>query len=192
MQILMYISSITGNTKKVALHAADYLTAAGHDVTIEDTPRFLATNSNESEIKIPSADLILICYWCRRASMDDASMKLLSLCKDRKIALIGTMGGNVQGTYGNRVRQNAAELAAEHNTLIGSFLCQGKIEKSRTEKRRNLPKNHIHYLDDEAYARHLASRTHPDEQDLTDVQTAVAFWIAELSRKEKNASSIRF
>lgn len=176
MKILMFISSITGNTKKVALHAAASLKAAGHDLVIEDTRPFLSRRAGSAEKQLPPADLTLICFWCRRASMDDASIELLSFCQDRKIALIGTMGGNVQSTYGDRVRQNSAALVSEHNTLVGSFICQGKIQEERTERRRKLPKDHIHYLSDEAYARHLASRTHPDANDLEGAVKAVTMW----------------
>lgn len=182
MKILMYISSLTGNTQKVALHVAGKLKSQGHEVILANTHETLSaikslSYSERESYPLPSADLILVCFWCRRGSIDDDSQKLLSLYSNQKIAALGTMGGDPLRPYGERVRANAAAAISARNILAGVFICQGKIAESRTEKRRNLPKDHIHYLDDEAYARHLASRSHPDEKDLNDAWDAVHFWI---------------
>lgn len=179
MKILIFISSLTGNTKKVALHVAENLKTAGHDIIIEETHPFLKRQVSCRETELPSSDLILVCFWCRRGSMDDDSLHLLSLFKNQTIGVLGTMGGDPLRPYGERVRKNAVAAVSEKNKLAGVFVCQGKIQESRTEKRRNLPKDHIHYLDDESYARHLASRSHPDTADLAAAKNAVAAWIIE-------------
>lgn len=202
MNILIFISSLTGNTKKVALQVADHLRAAGHEVVVKNTHQFLREWEKPSRVPsvdqflppadlilpsadlilpsgnliLPSADLILLCFWCRRSSMDDDSLKLLSLYQDpayshQEFAAIGTMGGDVTGSYGQRVRQTVTDAIAEKNTCKGVFICQGKIRESRTEARRRLPATDPHYLDDEGYARHIATRSHPDKKDLMEAWT---------------------
>lgn len=182
MNILIFVSSLTGNTKKVALHVADHLRAAGHEVVVKNTHQFLREWENTSHF--PSADLLLLCFWCRRSSMDDDSLKLLSLYQDpayshQEFAAIGTMGGDVTGSYGQRVRQTVTDAIAEKNICRGVFVCQGKIRESRTEARRNLPPTDPHYLDDEGYARHIATRSHPDKKDLMETWTFLQKIIAE-------------
>ncbi len=160
MNIQIYYSSLTGNTKKVASHLADALQEEGHAV------QFFNTRTRLEADLLPAADLILICFWCRRSSMDYDSLKLLSLYRDQPIAAVGTIGGDLQGSYGQRVRDKVEQAVSEQNRCKGVFLCQGKIPLAKTEARRKLPKDDPHYLDDEAYARRLAALTHPDEEDL--------------------------
>ncbi|MDO4616272.1 MAG: flavodoxin family protein [Lachnospiraceae bacterium] len=168
MTILIFYSSLTGNTKKLASHLAETLQAEDHTVQFYDTKAFLAERKHNPETTLPQADLILICFWCRRSSMDNLSLQLLSLYQGQQIAAAGTIGGDVKGPYGERVRNNAVSAIEEHNTCRGVFVCQGKIDEARTEARRRLPKTASHYLDNAGYARHLATRTHPDQKDLTD------------------------
>ncbi len=174
MNIQIFYSSLTGNTEKVASHLKETLLAEGHIVTYKNTRETLRERSQEGDSPLPFADLILICFWCRRSSMDSDSLKLLSMYRNQPIAAVGTIGGNIKGAYGDRVRNTVAEAVSEHNRCQGVFICQGKIAESRTEARRNLPKTSPHYLDDEAYARHLATRTHPDEADLSDAAAFVS------------------
>ncbi len=98
--------------------------------------------------------------------MDDKSLKLLERFSGRKILAVGTMGSYPDSVYGKRVYKNVEALINAKNICQGIFLCQGKIETSRTEKRRALPKDDPHYLNDESYQRHLESRKHPNDIDL--------------------------
>ncbi|MDO4977067.1 MAG: flavodoxin family protein [Eubacteriales bacterium] len=158
-KIVMYTSSVTGNTRKVM----DYIAEAIEDEGIierYDTPYWM-----KDPIEISDVEFHIVGFWCRRGSMDDASLELMRSLKGKNVLLIGTLGNYPDSPYGKRVLENVKAEAKECN-LLGCFLCQGKIEESRTEKRRSLPKDHVHYLNDEGYKRHLDSRSHPDEKDL--------------------------
>lgn len=183
MKILVYISSLTGNTKKVGLHVAEKLRSLGHDVTIENTHETASVIRNLSAAErksyaLPSADLVLVCFWCRRSGMDYESLLIPEFYTGQRIAALGTMGGEVNGSYGERVRTNVKTLLTIQNQCEGVFLCQGKIREARTEARRNLPPDDPKYLDDAGYARHLATRSHPDEKDLEAAWAAVREWIS--------------
>ena len=168
----LYISSLTGNTRKVGMTLADTLRGLGYDAIVEDTGEALKrkdmalVNSDDSDVPV------IICFWCRRSGMDDRSLRLVRSMSGRSVLAFGTMGSYPDSPYGCQVRANVAASIGERNRFLGLFLCRGRIDERRTEKRRALPADHPHYLGDEAYERHLSSRSHPDEVDL---RSAAAF-----------------
>lgn len=157
-RIYIFVSTITGNTALVANSLFEYLLSIGKFPVLINT----------AKDPFPQIDkeLLVVCFWCRRSGLDDASKKVLDHYKGKDILLFGTLGAYPDSPYGDRVRKNAIASASEQNNPLDIFLCQGKIPIARTEKRRMLPKESPHYLDDEGLKRHIASRSHPDENDL--------------------------
>ncbi len=167
MNIGIVYSSVTGNTKKLALGIHKILGDA-EIMSIEeadDLKRF---------------DLLIIGYWVNRGTADMKTQKLIERLTGKKIAVFGTSGlyGDSDGAL--RYKDRVKELVQRDNTYLGGFICQGKIEESRTEKRRQIPKGQSHYLDEEGYKRHLESRKHPDEQDLLNVEGWIKSILEEL------------
>lgn len=160
--IALYLSSVTGNTRQVA-DAIQKALSFAHTLVVCDS---------RAPVAHPEADLCLLCFWCRRATLDPNSQKVLHLYRRQPFLAIGTMGGHPDGAHGERVRTNVRRAVDAHNRCQGVFLCRGKIPEARTEYRRALPKDHRLYLDDAGYARQLSSRSHPDAADLAG---AVAF-----------------
>lgn len=158
MKIVIYYSSLTGNTQKLAKYLAGQLHARGEDVSLY--------NAKDVDALV-EADLIILAFWCRRSSMDDLSLGILEKCRGKKVIAIGTIGGKAEEAYGRRVENTVRNVVEENNICLGAYACQGMIDPKRTEKRRALPKDRPHYLDDEGYARHLANRGRPHEEDLT-------------------------
>jgi flavodoxin len=160
--IALYLSSVTGNTRQVADAIREALSPA-YTVVICDS---------RAPVAHPEADLCLLCFWCRRATLDPNSQKVLHLYRRQPFLAVGTMGGRPESAHGERVRENVRRAVDADNRCRGIFLCRGKIPEARTEYRRALPKDHRLYLDDAGYARQLSSRSHPDAADLAH---AVAF-----------------
>lgn len=157
--IEFYVSSVTGNTRRVSDRLEEELLRLGY--------RKVSPGSPSSVKKSSSAGTVILCFWCRKAAPDPASLAVLTHLSGRKILAFGTMGYYPEGEYGDLVRANTVSaIEAAGSTCPGVFLCQGKIPEERTEKRRALPPTDRHYLDDAGYARHLESRSHPNEQDL--------------------------
>lgn len=179
--IILWISSVTGNTKSIACVLIERLLAMGYTPVIRTSGAALSQEligkyqlselSGTEMEKYPGLPVIL-CFWCRRAGMDDRSLEFLAKLHGRDILVFGTMGSLPESDYGKNVYRFVEEKVREHNHLIGVFLCRGCIDIKRTERRRRMPKTHRHYLDDKAYQRHLSSRSHPDEEDR---KKAVAF-----------------
>lgn len=164
MRIAIYYSSITGNTKRLAEYLTKVLSDVGEQVSLYQSAM---------EKDLCQADLYIIAYWCRRGGMDDLSIQTLEKCQGKKVMAVGTIGGNAAGPYGQRVIHKVEETVREENICIASLICQGMINPKRTEIRRNLPVDDPHYLDDENYARHLANRGRPNEEDLKKITEIV-------------------
>lgn len=164
-RVTVAVSSVTGNTRKVAERIVEVLKEEGFEVALRKTGSGLWADDIKD-------NLLLLFFWCRKSGLDPASLHLIRECKGKTILAFGTMGGLSDSAYGERVKKNVSDELAKENTCAGVFLCRGKIREESTEKRRRLPKEDPHYLDDEGYKRHLASRSHPDEEDL---KKAVSF-----------------
>ena len=169
MNISVYYTSITGNTRKLADHVTERLRRAGHEVELTDSSTRIRENDNGEK----KPDVTILAFWCRRSGLDDISARILSHWKGRKIVGIGTIGGNVEGAYGERVRENVRETIEKDNICLGISICQGAVDLKRIEKRRKLPVESRHYVSSEKYQRILKTQGHPDRADLDCVAESV-------------------
>lgn len=149
----VHISSVTGNTKKLAQHLLNHL-----PIQYE----FIDLHKSQPLID----EYVILFFWCRRSNMDPLTLKVLSNLRNCHIIAMGTMGSYPDSKYGSHVRELVEESIRTDNFFDGIYLCRGAIDPVRTMKRRNLPVTSPHYLDDASYERHLSSRGHPDEKDL--------------------------
>ncbi len=154
------VSSRTGNTRKVAEGVRAQAEAMGwgiHEIVKGEDP---------------VDDVVIMCFWCFKSTFDPLSLKRLASCQGKRILAIGTFGGYPQSNYGDKVRRNVTAAIEQENECLGVFLCQGKVSMESVEKRRQLPVDDPHYLNDWGVARLVESQKHPDE---TDVVYAVAY-----------------
>lgn len=149
----IYISSFTGNTRKLAEEVCAQLKQDGAAFAEDDNPQ------------LPN---VIIFFWCRKSTMDPKSLEFLSRCKGKQIIAIGTLGAYPDSEYGELVKNNVKEAISKDNICEGVFLSQGKIREESTERRRNLPADHPHHLDDEGLKRHMESRMHPNQEDFAN------------------------
>lgn len=170
MNISIYCSSITGNTRKLAVYVAEKLRSAGHEALLWDSSDLVRKDQGDEE----EPDISILAFWCRRSGLDDYSADLLSRWKGRKIVGIGTIGGNVRGAYGDRVRENVKKAIGQENICLGVSICQGSVDLKRIERRRHLPKESKHYVSPEKYRRVLKTQGHPDQEDLKRVADYVS------------------
>ncbi|WP_294374709.1 flavodoxin family protein [uncultured Clostridium sp.] len=169
--IAIFISSVTGNTLKIASRVKEEIEGKGYNIILK---KFHDLEEVQCE-----ADLYILCFWCRRSTLDDLSQRFVSKYKDQKILAFGTMGNYPDSEYGDRVRKNVIEFINGQNKCEGVFLSRGKIPVKRTEYRRNLPKDHPHYLNEEGYKRHIESRNHPNEDDMRNAVNFLNQYIAD-------------
>lgn len=167
--ISLYVSSLTGNTQKIANHIADHLKSLGYSVELHDV--------SDHNISINADHRNIVCFWCRRSSLDDLSKKFLDQFYGISFLAVGTCGHYPDSEYSSHVKENVEEYINRQNHCVDVFLSQGAVNPARTEYRRKLPENHPHHLDEVGLARHLESLKHPNEQDFLNALQFVDSYI---------------
>lgn len=162
--ITIFVSSLTGNTAKIATAIYNHLKELNYSVVLQDS---CILNTQPT-----SADLYILCFWCRRACVDDDTKKLLANFSNTSFLAIGTCGHYPNSEYGSKIKEQVADYINQSNHCLDVFLSQGAVLLDSTERRRKLPTDHPHHLDDYGYKRHLESQDHPNA---TDIKNAISF-----------------
>jgi flavodoxin len=154
---LIVYSSKTGNTRKLAEGICRGLTEALGTVRIAAV---------EEDPDPAGADWVLIGFWADRGNADPKALRYLKSLEGRRVGLFGTMGAYPDSDHAGDIRKKVEGEAAEKNTLLGCFLCQGKIDPALTEQFKALPADNPHAMTEERMQRHLEAAKHPDEKDI--------------------------
>ena len=105
---------------------------------------------------------------------DEAALALLKRLKNKKIFLFGTAGFGESEAYFQKVLDRVKESIDESNSIIGTYMCQGKMPmavRERYEKMKQQP-NPAPNLD--GLIRNFdRALTHPDDHDLEELKQAV-------------------
>jgi hypothetical protein len=112
------------------------------------------------------ADWILIGFWADRGSGDEKTLRYLQSLEGRRIGFFGTLGAYPNSAHARDISQKVQDAAAEKNTVLGCFMCQGKIDPALTEKFKNLPPDNPHAMTEERRKRYEEAAKHPDEADI--------------------------
>lgn len=153
-------SSPTGNTKMLAEAIRDTL-------SVEDCDYF-------GPCKEVDSDMLYIGFWTDKGNADTNTLKLLETLKNKKIFLFGTAGFGVSEEYFHRILNNVKTSIDASNTIVGEYMCQGKMPQSvrdRYVKMKAQP-DHMPNIDmlidnfDQAL-------THPDENDLNNLKNKI-------------------
>jgi flavodoxin len=180
---LIVYSSKTGNTRKLAegIHRGlcEALAAgqgAGPEIRIAAV---------EEAPDPAGADWLLVGFWADRGTADQKAREYLKSLEGRRIGLFGTLGAYPDSAHAADIRNRVRELAAEKNTVLGCFLCQGKIDPALTERFKNLPPDNPHAMTEERKKRHEEAAKHPDGHDLKAGTAACLSMIAAVPQAEE-------
>ena len=99
----------------------------------------------------------------RRFGDDPAVVAGVGYLNGMPITVVGIEKG---GDTADKVRRNVEGDVNERNECLGVFLSQGRVSMKNVEKRRQLPADDPHHLDDAGVRRLEESQKHPDEQDM--------------------------
>lgn len=172
-------SSLTGNTQEVA--EAIY--------AMLPEPCSIYSLKDESLINLDDYQNIIMGFWIDKSTADPLAAKFIPKLQNKNVALFATVGALPTmssptadyANYGEKCLSNAAALLNKNCKLVHCFICQGRISAKMTEAFRHFPADHPHYLTPERLARHQASQSHPDQQDLAAakqfaIETVKLFW----------------
>lgn len=159
MKTLVVYSSLTGNTKMVA---------EGVFKIIEGEKEFYSL-LDIAKVDVNSFDRIIFGFWVDKGTADSRTKKFLKGIEGKEVAYIGTLGAAPDSEHGNNVRKRVGKLC-KNNTLIGGFLCRGKIDSRLVEKMGKFPLKLIHPLTPERLKRIEDAKLHPNQEDLKNAQ----------------------
>lgn len=117
-------------------------------------------------------EFVAVGFWVDKGTADSKAKEYLKTIRGKKVALFATLGYYPDSEHAANSLKNAAAFMDESNQLIGSFICQGKVDPKLLEQFAKFPANHPHSLTPERLARHKEAATHPDENDLENARSA--------------------
>jgi flavodoxin len=162
MKILVTYSSLTGNTKKVA-KAINEIMPEGTDLApVESAPA------------PDNYDLIALGFWVNRETADNLAQGYMEKISGKKVALFATLGAYPDSEHALKSMENASALLTPRNEVIGSFICQGKIDPALTERLKKLGPDHPHGMTPERLQRHEDAARHPNEEDFANAKRVFA------------------
>lgn len=160
-------------------YAVVYASATGNTAMLAEEIRSYMKNAEcvyfgEAKENIPPADIIFAGFWTDKGNCSDEIGNYLAGLQGQKIFLFGTAGFGGSKEYFSRILEQVKGHIPDGNTVIGTFMCQGKMPasvKARYEKMlESDPENErikamlINF--DQALS-------HPDHHDLEELRAAV-------------------
>ena len=124
---------------------------------------------------IPASETLFVGFWTNQGVADQATQQLLGQLKNRKVFLFGTAGFGGSKAYFQAILDKTKAFIDNSNTVIGTYMCQGKMPLSVREryvKMREQP-DHMPNIDAmiENFDKALA---HPDADDLVKLANLVS------------------
>jgi len=163
IKMLIVYSSRTGNTKMVADAIREELGGDAGFYPMKEAPS-------------PDAyDLLIIGFWVNRGTADPSTLKYIENIRNKRIVLFATLGAYPDSDHAGKSMESVVEVLEGENEILGTFMCQGKIDPRLLEKyKTSQVMNKNHPMTSERRARHAEAAKHPDEKDLKEVRTFIS------------------
>ena len=160
--IYIIYSSKTGNTEKVA---------KGVYSALKD--KYPVHVYKVTEAPVPEdGDTVLLGFWVDRGNADDATLRYLDSITGLPVGYFGTLGHYPDSAHAMNVIKTMNDQVSKKNRLLGSFLCQGRLDPKVTEWMKTLPADHPHGWNEARAKRHTDAASHPDETDIKNAAEA--------------------
>ena len=160
MKTMVVYSSLTGNTKKVAQAMAEVL------------PECTLVPVEEAPSRVEGYDLVAVGYWVDRGMPDSRTREWLSGVESARLIFFGTLGAWPDSEHARECMTRGETMALEPargNTVLGSWLCQGKIDPKVLEVMARVAGG-AHPMTEERRARIREAAKHPDDEDCRRAQ----------------------
>ena len=113
-------------------------------------------------------------FWTDKGNADEAAFNALKNLRNKNVFLFGTAGFGVEDAYFQRVLNNVKASMDESNTLVGEFMCQGKMQQAvrdRYVKMKAQPDAAPNL--DQMIDNFDRALSHPDAEDLENLRQAI-------------------
>ena len=155
-------SSVTGNTRQLAEAIRESLPETGCD--------YFGLCSAEAL----KSEMLYVGFWTDKGNADEASLALLKTLKSKKIFLFGTAGFGISEAYFRRVLDNVRLSIDESNSIVGEYMCQGRMPQSVRERYVALKAQPQHPANIDALIENFdLALSHPDAEDLDKLKKLV-------------------
>ncbi|MBU5425372.1 flavodoxin family protein [Tissierella pigra] len=162
MKTSIVYSSLTGNTKKVADEILKIMPEGTEIYDLKDLNHSL------------DDELLILGYWVDKANPNKEMYQFMESLKGKKIITFGTLGAYPDSSHAKEVKENTVKILEKNNEVLGTFLCQGKINPKITEMfMKNGGENNVHTMTPERLKRHEDAAKHPNEEDFSNARSFV-------------------
>lgn len=151
MQSIICVSSLTQNTYRVARYAKKAILDSSLVRTTKDTD-------------VSNFDFIIVAFYLDKGKADGLTQELLPHIKGKKVALLGTLGGDPKSNQAKACMDEIKQqVLANDNKVIGSLWIRGKISKTLIEA---MHQKFPNLLTDTAHLERItAAAQHPNGKD---------------------------
>ena len=169
MKTLMVFSSRTGNTEKVCRAAAE---------TMPNCEVVAVENAS-----VPRAYAFMaVGYWVDKGLPDAKAKAYLESVSNMKVALLGTLGAWPDSDHARECQDKAkAMLAGRGNEVLGSFMCQGKVDPNVISIMQKMAAA-VHPMTEERKALLAEAAKHPDERDCENARSFMRAIVAQMTK----------
>lgn len=162
MSYAIVFSSKTGNTELLAdtLHSC-----------LPQTECCYFGNPNPAAME---ADILYVGFWTDKGKADESTSDFLKQLREKQVFLFGTAGFGGSEEYFNKILKTVQKDLHSSNTVIGSFMCQGKMPMSVRQRYENMKKQPLHLPNLDAMIENFdKALSHPDADNLERLKQAV-------------------
>ena len=123
---------------------------------------------------IPASETLFVGFWTNQGVADRETQQLLGQLRNRKIFLFGTAGFGGSETYFQAILDKTKAFIDDRNTVIGTFMCQGKMPLSVRERYVKMKEQPDHMPNIDAMIENFdKALSHPDADDLAKLDESV-------------------
>ena len=163
MKYAIVFSSQTGNTKQLAEAVSSVLPQA--DLC------FFGSPSQEAL----QAERLFIGFWTDKGHCNQEITDFLKTVQSKEVFLFGTAGFGGSQEYFGKILSSVQKHLGASNTVIGTYMCQGKMPQSVRERYVKMKSSPLPIPNvDKMIENFDAAVSHPDETDLQKLKYAVA------------------
>lgn len=162
MSYAIVFSSKTGNTRLLA------------DTLRASLPQNECTYFGAPAPEALEAETLYIGFWTDKGHADDTLTAFLQTLKGKRIFLFGTAGFGGSAPYFEKILAATRKALDGSNTVIGSFMCQGKMPVSVRQRYEAMKAKPLHIPNLDALIENFdKALSHPDVADLEQLKQAV-------------------
>lgn len=155
MNVLVTYSSKTGNTKKLA---------EGIFAELPIQEKIICPISEVNNLE--SYDIVLVGYWVDKAGPNKEAKEFMERLEGKQVGIFATLAYWPDSQHAWDSLVNGEAMVSDKNTVIGRYICQGKLDEKIIAMFESLPAENPHSVNEEKRARYKVAKQHPSKADI--------------------------